>query len=512
MFGEAPAVEPPAPTLRRITSSQYERIVVDLFGDDITVPPEIEPDVRLSGFIAIGAGAATVSSRGVERYEDAAYQIASEALGPERRDRILACTPADVVDPDCAASFFTSFGKRVWRRPLTDEEVAVLVDISGTAAETVDDFHGGLEFGLATLLQSPDFIFRAELGEADPDAGGFRYTAYEMASRLSFLFWDTAPDEELLRAAEAGELLTVDGVDAQADRLLASERSREGVRAWFTDMLELDELDSLNKDPDIFIHMTDTVGESAAEETLLGLEYVVFTDDGDFRDILTTRRTFVNRELAAIYNVRAPSRDGFAETMLPDDQPRVGIMGQASFLAMRAHPVSTSPTLRGLFIRERLLCQLMPDPPSGVDTSIPEPTTVAPTLRDRVAQHLEDPTCASCHQLTDPIGLAFEHFDGIGRYREVENGTPIDASGQLDGITFTDAEGLASTLRNNPAFTPCMVKNLHRYASGHAETDGEDAAIAWLAEVFADRGHRVQPLLLDLVSNDLFRTVGEVVE
>jgi hypothetical protein len=275
-------------------------------------------------------------------------------------------------------------------------------------------------------------------------------------------------------------------------------------------MLHLDELDDLRKDPTVFVHMDDTVGASAREETLRGIEHLVFDSDSDFRALLTTRRTFVDRTLSAIYDIRAPERDGFGEAMLPADSPRRGLLGQVSFLALNAHPVLSSPTLRGAFIRESLLCQVLPDPPAGVDTSIPEVTGDTPTLRERVEFHLEQPGCSGCHQATDLIGLGLENFDGLGVYRTLDNGAPIDASGSLDGEEFTDAAGLAEALHDHPRLAPCMVKQVMRYGLGRGETDEEDDVLEWMSQQFAERDYRMQPLWLDVAISEPFRKVAEV--
>jgi hypothetical protein len=234
-------------------------------------------------------------------------------------------------------------------------------------------------------------------------------------------------------------------------------------------------------------------------------------DEGaDWRDALTTRRTFVNRKLAAIYGIPAPSRDGFGETELPADGGRAGLLGQVSVLALHAHPAGTSVTRRGLFIREVLLCEPLPPPPAGVDTSIPEVTEEAPTMRDRVAQHLSDPTCAACHSLTDPLGLGLENFDGLGGWRTTDNGAVIDPSGSLDGTAFADAVGLAGAVHDDPHLAPCLARTLYQYAGAHSMADGEEELVDWHAEGFADAGYDVRFLLRDIVTGPGFRRAGVV--
>lgn len=504
---EAPEVEPPAPTLRRLTQAQYANAVHDLFGEDVIVPPQLEPDVNLEGYFSIGAALTSISPRGVEQYEEAAFAIAEQITGDGFLD--FACTPDEASDPDCAREILDGYARRAWSRPVTADESDVLADLATSAATTLDDFHLGLQYGFAAILQSPNFLYRDELGEPADD-GGHRYTGYEMASRLSFLFWNTLPDEELLTAAENGDLLTDEGLALQAERLLASPRSKDGLRAFLTEMFELHELDALSKDPTVFVHMSDEVGPSAREETLLGFEHLVFTEDDDLRNILTTQRTFLNRKLAAIYNVPAPTREGFGETVLPADDLRRGLLGQASILGLHSHPINNSPTLRGKFIRTVLLCHTIPPPPADVDTSIPEPSGEAPTLRDRVQEHLANPACAGCHEITDPVGLALENFDAIGRYRTQDNGHDIDTSGDLDGVTYDGFTGLANTLYEHTDFTDCFSRQMFRYATGHKRVLGERDALDVLSEDFTASTYSVQQLMLDLTWNPVFRRTAPV--
>ncbi len=176
---------------------------------------------------------------------------------------------------------------------------------------------------------------------------------------------------------------------------------------------------------------------------------------------------------------------------------------------IHSHTTRTSATLRGVFIRETLLCHEIPPPPSGVDTSIPEADADSPTLRERVESHLEDPTCAGCHQVTDPLGLALENFDGIGRWRDTENGVLIDASGHLDGVEYPDAFGLNRAIRNHPDLSRCLTTKVMQYAVGHDLGTAEIELRNWLNASFELQGYQVRALLLDPVSSDAFRHVGD---
>ena len=185
-------------------------------------------------------------------------------------------------------------------------------------------------------------------------------------------------------------------------------------------------------------------------------------------------------------------------------------MGQVSFLALQSHAVNSSATLRGKFVREVLLCQYIPPPPSDVDTSIPEASGDAVTLRDRVAVHLEDPNCSSCHQLVDPIGLGFEQFDGLGHFRSLEQGATIDPSGDLDGTSFANAWELAGAVAAHDRLSLCMAQTMLAYASGHSITDGEDEAVEYLNQGFESMDYSIQFLLKDMILSSAFRKTGEV--
>lgn len=507
---------PAPPPIPRLTSDQLDNALRDLFGEDIVIPDVAWDDLSDGGFAAVGAGDSTLSPRTAEDLERAAGDMARQALTEERRDQLMTCEPAGVVDDDCAAAVLSAFGRRAWRRPLTDEELARLVTLSADAANVLGDFYAGLEYGVSGVIQSPHFLYRREVGVLDPDTGWRRYTDLELASRLAFTLWNTIPDEALLAAAESGALSTDEGLREQVQRLLGDERAREGVLTFFRQWYQLDELTHLSKDPQVFTAMSPQLGESARLEALLGLEHVVFETDSDFRELFTTNRTFLDRKLAALYGVPAPSRDGFAEAFLPPDGARRGFLGQAAFLALHSHPVSSSATLRGLFVREKILCSPVGAPPSDVDTSIPEPSGEAPTLRERVAEHLEAESCRGCHLQMDPIGLGFENFDGVGRFREfdtrggLENPALIDPSGDLDGAPFTDAWELGELVASHPRFGRCVAQSWMRFGTGTIEGLDQYPGVLGLTAEFEQGGFRVLDMIERFVMSPAFRYAGDI--
>lgn len=495
---------------QRLSQAQYRRSVLAILGEDIVLPTALEPDTSQNGFIAVGSSYSTVSARGIEQYEKASYAIAKQALAPERRAKLVSCQPAAVSDDACARSTLQALGRRLWRRPLEQDEVDRLVAISGKAATTLGDFHEGLQYGVAGLLQSPSFLYRPAVGEPDPTRPELRrYTAYEMASRLSFFLWNVTPDDELLDAAQSGALSSDAGLRQQAERLLASPKAREGARNFFNEYLGLEDLTQLSKDPTLFTYYSPEVGPSAREETLRLFEHFAFDLDADYRDLFTTRVTFVNPKLASMYGIQAPNLTGFGVTEHPEDSPRLGLLGHISLLALYAHPVSSSATLRGKFIRSRLLCSRIPDPPVNVNTALPEPSPELATLRLRVQEHLTNPDCATCHLSMDPIGLGLENFDGIGRFRRRENEALIDPSGDLDGAPFQDARGLANALHDHPDLPTCFVRNAYRYATGFLEETREAKTLDALNYDFRASGYKVRSLLLNIALSPAFRLARE---
>jgi hypothetical protein len=507
------AYVPNEPRLRRLTQRQYTNTVRDILGESLVVTRSLEPDVRAEGSTSIGGTNSTISQRGTEQFQDSAYDIAQQVLrSAERRAMVLSCTPAAVRDDACAESFLRAYGKRLWRRPLSDSELATLVTISGRAAEALTDFHRGLEFGLAGLLQAPEFLFRAEIGTMR--GAERRFERFELASRLAYFLWNGPPDDALLSAAENNQLEDSAMLGAQIDRMLASPKARRGLEAFFTDWLRLDELDFISRDATLYPAFGADFGPSAREEVLRTLDWIALDRDADFRDALTTRETFVNRRLASIYGVTFPVRGApvtqFERVEFPASQPRRGILGMAAFLALEAHPTSTSPTLRGKFVREILLCQTMPAPPVGVNTAVPEPSATARTLRDRLQVHQEVPSCRGCHLLMDNIGLGFENFDALGRYRTIENGVLIDASGTLDVLPFANAAELANTLRDDPAFPRCMVNRLYRHAWGFHEEEPQREEVERLLTSFSTSGFKLKGLLRTIAISEAFRRASVI--
>ncbi len=511
-FDPARDLAPGSPRLTRLTQTQLRHALLDLLGDDTPLPAALEPDAPADGILTAGGAVNAVSSRGVELYEEAALNLGAFAVStPERRARLVDCAPPEVAPATCLGRFVDTFGRRVWRRAITPAEREALVAIGTAASDALGTFEDGLAWTLAAMLQSPNFLYRFESGE-DDGVGRRRYTGVEMASRLAFFLWASPPDDALLDAADSGALLTDAGIDSEVTRMLADPKVRRAVRAFFAEWLQLHRLDHLAKDPNVFTHFSPDLGAAAREETLRLAEHLVLGEDADLRDLLLTRTTFLNRRLAAIYNVPAPVLEGFGQTFLPPDGERRGLLGHVSFLASNSHPTSSSATLRGVFLRQTLLCDPVPPPPSDLNTAIPEPTPDAPTLRDRLAVHREDPSCAGCHMLTDVPGLGLELFDGIGRFRRTENGATIDASGRLGPMAFDGPVGLAEAVADSPKFSACAVRKLYTFAVARPVHEDEELQLLALTGAFEGSERRLLALMREVALSPGFRWAGPVVD
>ncbi len=516
--GIGPVVSGP-PVTRRLTSVQYQNIIHDVFGGDIDIGGRLPPDLRIEGLLALGAGQVSVTPAGMEQYDAMARAIADQVVDENHRDMLVRCKPASTTGPDaqCARQFLADAGLLLYRRPLTDQQLEAYVTAANEAADITQDFYAGIKLSLSAMLTSPAFLFRVEVIEPDPDReGAFRLDAYSKASQLSFFLWNSAPDSLLLSAAESGQLHTRRGLKAQVERMIDSPRLQAGIRAFFSDQLRFTEFANLAKDAQLFPKFNAEVAADAREQTLRTIMNVVFTENRDFRDIFTTKETFLTPALGAIYRVpiykQGPngSPDEWQPYEFAADDPRAGILTQVAFTALHSPAGRGSPTIRGMAVREIALCQAVPAPPGDVDFSMFLQAAANPTstARERLGAHASVPSCAGCHKIMDPIGLALENFDGAGGYRTQESGQPIDPSGVLDGIPFENAAGLGEAVYKNPAAVSCLVNRLSERALGRQVTSGEREWLEHLRRDFEDNGYRLLALMEKIASSEALYSVS----
>ena len=503
----APSIAGAEPALRLLSEAQYRSVLADLFGDTITVGGSFDPLVRTNGLMTVGASRAHITPAGLEQFDRMARSIAAQVLSADNREIFVPCRPAVPTAPDeaCSRAFFGQVGRMLYRRALAAEELAAPVAVARAVGESTASFYEGLAAGLSGMLVSPAFLFIADVTEPDPDAKGqLRLDGYSKAARLSFFIWGSAPDDTLLTAAEQGELHQRRGLAAQVDRMLASPKLEAGLRAFFNDMLAFEDLPRVQKDSIIYPTFSAAVATDAREQTLRTITDLIVAQNGDYRDLFTTRKTFMSGPLGRIYRVPVDRPDGgWMPYEFPADDPRAGLVTQVSFAALYSHPGRSSPTLRGRAMRELLLCQKIPDPPGDVDFSaFNDPKAPNRTARQRLSVHGVVGACAGCHKLTDPIGLALEKIDGAGQLRTMEDGVAIDSTGNLDGKPFSDAVGLGKAMRENPAAPPCVVNRLYSYAVARPPERDEKPLLAWFEQRFASDNYRVPKLLREIAISD----------
>lgn len=493
--------------MRRLSESEYRNSIADIFGAGIEVQGRFEPDRRVGGLLAASSATLSITRAGFESYTKMADSIAAQVVDSKQRAKLIPCTPRSAVAPDdvCASQTLTKYGLALFRRPLTGDELKTRVKLANGLAKSTGDFYTGLRYAIASMLAAPVFLFRVEVAVPD-GSGGWTLDGYSRAARLSFLLWDTTPDAMLLDAARTGALNDSAGVTQQVDRLMASPRLITGMKAFYTDFLELDSLGGITKDTTIYPKYSDAVAVSAKEETLRTMIALTLDERGDLRDLLTTRKTYINRVLAAIYEVPYNFDTEWVPYEFSQDSGRSGVLTQATFLSMFSHPGRSSPTKRGVALNDIFMCEPTPAPPAIVNFDIvnDENNPNLRTVRQRLLAHATSPTCASCHTHNDPIGLSLEGFDSIGAYRTTESGMPVDVSATLQGKSFSGGTGLGQFLHDNPRFPACFARKMYAYGVG-ADTEEVSASLTRSSlDAFAKGGYRVPVLLKALATSREF--------
>jgi hypothetical protein len=490
--------------LRLLTQAEYLASLQSLFGT-VTTPFELPADTSVAGFVSVGASLVHVKSPAVESYESASRAVVAEVFGDMARwQALVGCQPqADLADA-CVETFVRSFGKRAYRRDLSDAEVTRWVQIARDAAVRGATTAKAFSTVVSGLLQSLNFLYRVELNALDPANGRLKYDGRSMAVRLAYFLTGAPPSAELLALGESGQLDTAEGVQAAAAPMLADDALVGRLTSFFDEYTRADLVTLVEKDPGEFPDFNDSLRNSMREGTRLFLEKVVLAPGADVRSFFDSPQTFADATLAPIYGVTPPA-SGFAEFTLPPESGRAGIMGQAAILAAHSKPDHSSPTSRGLFMMQAFFCQtLEPAPPGGTG---PVPADPSLTTRQNLELATAAPQCAGCHAMFDPMGFALEHFDAIGRYRETENGLTINASGAFaDGTTFNGARELAAALRGSDTATECLLRHFYRSVNGRADDEYDLPQVAEMVARLNARGYVFRDMVADFVVSDAFRS------
>jgi len=486
--------------LRTLGRDEYDNAVRDLTGVDIGAAQAFPSDVALTGFSA----GIPVTELAVDHFASAAEAIAAQAvldLG-----RLVPCDLATEWDA-CVREAIVRLGRRAYRRPLADDEVSSYQALYAEAASRYDAATG-FELVLQTMLMSPHFLYRIELGVPEDGSDSQSLTAFELASRLSFFLFRTIPDDELLDAAEAGLLDVEEGYRAVVEQMLDDDRAIATIEDFHVQWLGLTELDTLEKDPSVQAGFDDAFRDAMLRETVTFADYVIRRSDGRLSTLLTAPLSFPEGPLVELYGLDPSAMPPAGEPVELAPGERAGILTHPSVLATHSFATHSSPIHRGVFVRTNVLCRPPPPPPADVPDLPPADPTQ--TGRDRFAAHSSDPACQPCHALIDPIGFAFEHYDAVGRFREEEAAAPIDASGELVEAgdasgPFGDAVDLVARLADSNQVRQCVGTQWFRYALGRLDSAADRCALEQVERVFDDSDGDLRELLLAIAMSDSFR-------
>jgi hypothetical protein len=494
--------------LRRINRTEYNNSVRDLFGIK-SAPADAWPAEGItSGFDNDISGQGATADL-VDQMMRSAEQVADEAA--LHLDVLLPCSAQSGGDAvACGTKFVEAHGHRAYRRPLTPDDR----DRLGKALAW-GIARGGLKTGvrmvIMTLLQSPHFLYRPEVGVPDvasPSTPRLALTDHEIATRLSFLLLNSCPDEALLAAADKGEVHTLEQVEAQTERLLDSPGGRAAIKRFFHQWLPFDRLGKAVKAPELFPEFTEETRTAMADGAQAFVDHVVFdSKEGSLRELMTANYAFVNAKTAPLYGLQGTF--GASLELATLTEPRAGLLTQVGVMAALADNVQSSPVARGKFIYQDLLCQPVGSPPANLaGAGVPPTPDPTKTTRERFDEHRSNPACASCHQVMDPLGFGLESFDAIGRFRSKENGKDIDSTGSLtlDGkkVSFDGAVELSKFVAESPLARQCFARKWFTYAFGRPDGEGDALTVDELQKAFPDATSPIKQLFLAVTRTTAF--------
>ncbi len=511
--GSGPAEPPPKSTeivertpLRRLTKAQYDNAIRDLLGIDAHPGADFTEDERVAGF----AANARLPVQGIQldQYDEAAADLAAQAVA-HHLDQILPCELA--AGPVCGEQFVASFGARAFRRPLRAAELKRYRDAFQSVA-TTGSATDAVELVVRAMLQSPHFLYQVEVGDATrrPEADGATpLSSYELASRLSFLLWNSMPDGALFAAAAANQLQTTAQIEGTARSMLKDPKAREGLASFHRQWLGIEALPVVYKDGDVFGTFNAALRDAMAEEATDFIDDVLRRGDGRLETLLSAPYSIISGPLYVHYGLPEPNDPSVpTRVQLPADQ-RAGVLTLPAVMTTHAHEDQTSIVHRGILVRQQLLCQEVPSPPPDVDTSLPQ---VDPSVswRRQFEQHRANASCNGCHALLDPLGNTFENYDPIGRYRTLDGTQPVDSSGEVTQTPGSDgpvanAVDLAHHLATSEDVRQCLVEQWFRYAFARPQSDASAGTLAAVMGPFRDSDFQIAELLVAITRTRNFR-------
>lgn len=503
--GEA---DPGRVTAHRLNAREYDNTIRDLVGLDLTPSQQFEfPEDEWGDGFNNDANVLTVSPLSIEKYLAAAQFVIAQALDPinaAARQRILLCDPNDAAATTCVTDIVAEFARRAFRRPLEVDEVTPYVGLVDLAIAQGDTVEVGLHSALSAVLVAPDFLYRVE---ADPQPDVIRaLNGFELASRLSYFVWASMPDEELFTAAAANGLGTPEQIKAQVQRMLADPKSSAFVDVMVEQWMQTIALDFVAPDTTVFPNWPASL-EVALEQEVRAFLAPILAGTVPATDLLTADYTYANAALGQYYGLPDATTLPFDELVrvtLPDNR-RGGVLRMGSFLLLTSHPDTHSPTRRGKWILDRLLCRKPPPPPADVPLFDPNVSSDG-TLRQKLEMlHQGAATsCATCHTLIDPMGFALENYDGVGLWRDMDNGLPVDASGIMPetGVPFNGAAELSVAIAADPRFASCVSQQMLTYALGRHTTAMDRALIDNLGMQLSTGGFNMAALVESVATSN----------
>lgn len=499
--------------LRRLSSTEYLNTLADLFPGIQPELPVLPVEAPVDSFDndARALGPSDVS---ISRWEEIAFRYTSALCDdPELLSAALPCA-AEVDDEDsaraCGADFVASFGTKTHRRPLSDEETARYRALFDAQLASID-FEGAVQLTAMAMLQSPWFLYRIEASDGGNTDGAVPLDSWQIASRLSYLLWQSLPDRALFDAAAAGELTDPAEIENQVRRMLNEPRARTALGDFYRQWLYFDRIDAEehgSRVPELFPNWTPETQASAREELLRFAERATFEGAGTLSELLLSRETDVNGPLAEIYGVDAPDEGEWHTVTLPEGE-RAGILTRIGFLAAHAHSANGSPPLRGNYVMQRLFCLELPPPPADADTSPPNAEGTPLTNRELFEERTAPDSCQACHTVLDSFGFGFENYDAVGAYRVEDNGQPVDAVVTLVGTDLSgDVDGaieLSERLVESEQVQSCAVSRWYRYAVGRGVEARDACALEPLNQRFQDSEGSFIDLLVAIATSPEFR-------
>jgi Protein of unknown function (DUF1592)/Protein of unknown function (DUF1588)/Protein of unknown function (DUF1585)/Protein of unknown function (DUF1595)/Protein of unknown function (DUF1587) len=504
-------VDPGRAGIHRLNNAEYDNTVRDLLGTSSQPAAMFLAEEGLNfDNTATALGMTTAQYEG---YFNAARDLMVESLANAAESaRFMSCTPAASADP-CARQLITTFGMQIYRRPLETADIDRAMKVYDADIARAQTGTEAIGQALRAMLSAANFLYRIEYDQAPTSTTPHALSGYELASRLSYLTFSSMPDAALFDAAKNGQLATPGALEATLDRLLADPKASAFVESFAGQWLSTRKLLTHSVTAQVFPTYTPELSDAMIGEGNLWFQEFL-NQDRPLSDWFTADFNYVNDVLAQHYGMPVPGTGAKLVRVEVTTDQRRGFLGLASFLTQTSVPSRTSPTSRGNWVLSQLLCSPPPPPPGNVpkldDSAAPADAsqpTGAENVRVRLEKHRQDPTCAGCHALLDPIGLGLERYDGIGRYRETYgNGDPIDPAGTLpDGTAFAGADQLGALVGKDPRFSACAASKLFTYALGREIEPLDAATVQKLNEGWAARGLTFKNLLKEIVVSDAFR-------